>query len=252
MELATMPDEGTHQESSLDILCYGTPIILIGCIWVTFWLSPNFFLTYVLEEQSREFQVVELLTFICAFLAGGILCAAAWKLWTLNWQSAAGVVGIMALASIFFAGEEISWGQSYVNWATPKWWDQYVGYETNIHNSQISVWGFHQLAWIFLIVMFVVFPLAWKFGRYSSNTWNLQPAVPEWPVVFSFVVAVLYREVKNFYTWWFPMDEFFQEFIWGVNEHREMLVAVCLLFYAVYKMKKVTLLAALNTKKSIG
>ena len=252
MKSISIPDEGTHSETRLNTLCYGTPLILIGCIWLTFWLSPEFFLTYVLEEQSREFQVVELVTVICAFLAAVILFYSTWKLWSLKWRWAAGVVGIMALASLFFAGEEISWGQTYWDWATPKWWDENVGYETNFHNSQISVWGFHQLAWIFLIVMFVVFPLVWKFGRYGTNPWYLQPAVPEWPVVFSFVVAVLYREVKNFYTWWFPMDQFFQEFIWGINEHRELLVAVCLLFYAVYKMKKVTLLTALKTNESKG
>ncbi|MEE8125047.1 MAG: hypothetical protein V3T42_04470 [Nitrospirales bacterium] len=249
MNPVTIHDKTTPSESKLDILCYGTPLILTGLIWLTFWLSPDFFLSYVLEEKSREYQVVELMTFICAFIAGVILFYSTWQLWILNRLWAAVVVGIMALASIFFAGEEISWGQSYWDWATPRWWNQYVGYETNFHNSQISVWGFHQLAWVFLFGMFVVFPLAWKFRRYSGISLCLKPAVPEWPVVFSFMVALLYRELKILYTWWFPLDQFFQEFIWGINEHREMLVAVCLLFYALYSMQNVASLASLKTNR---
>jgi hypothetical protein len=31
-------------------------------------------------------------------------------------------------------------------------------------------------------------------------------------------------------------DQFYQEFLWGMNEYREMLVALTLLMYAGYRM----------------
>ena len=48
---------------------------------------------------------------------------------------------IMSLGSVYFFGEEISWGQHLVGWSTPEWYTDATGNrqdETNLHN--ISSW----------------------------------------------------------------------------------------------------------------
>ncbi len=222
---------------TMDRLCVITPLGVIFLLWITYWLSPEFFLAYVLEERNREYGAVEIITVLVAFLSGMLLVYVAWGLWKRNWKWASGVVGVVALATVFFAGEEISWGQSFFHWSTPAWWDQHVAYETNIHNSQISVVGFHHLAGLFQLSVFVLLPLVWAFRTNLGLTLPLGPSVPEIPVTFCILIAFVYREGKNLYGSWFPPDHVFHGLIWGVNEHREMLVAIGLFFYAIYRVQ---------------
>lgn len=44
--------------------------------------------------------------------------------------------GLAALACLYVAGEEVSWGQHFLNWSTPEYWAQYNDQqETNLHNT---------------------------------------------------------------------------------------------------------------------
>ncbi len=48
-------------------------------------------------------------------------------------------LGLAAVCCVYVAGEEISWGQHFVNWATPAGWAQLNDQqETNLHN--VSSW----------------------------------------------------------------------------------------------------------------
>lgn len=238
MNQPNLANEG-KQLPTLDKICYGTPFVLIGLIWTGIFLAPEFFLTFVLSEANREFQLLEILTFLAALSAGILLVFGALKMWKKGWISASTVVLVNAGASLFFAGEEISWGQSYFSWETPAWWNKHVAYETNLHNSQISVAGFHVAAGIYQLVMFGILPGMGALRRNFGFINLLRPAIPEWSVVSFVLVAFLYRECKNIYTWVYPHDKFFQDFIWGLNEHREMFMAIALLFYAIYSLKSV-------------
>ena len=51
------------------------------------------------------------------------------------------------------------------------------------------------------------------------------------------VVASLYRESKNTLESWLPSDAIYQDFLWGFSEHREMLVAIGLLIYAISRWR---------------
>ncbi len=45
-------------------------------------------------------------------------------------------IGIAALCSLYVAGEEISWGQHFLDWATPEFWQGMNDQgETNLHNT---------------------------------------------------------------------------------------------------------------------
>ncbi|MCZ6834619.1 MAG: hypothetical protein O7G85_02490 [Planctomycetota bacterium] len=224
---------------------WSVPILLIAAITLTYILSPAFYLKYVLSAKERELQAVEIITFASAFLGGILLTWAAWKAWRQGAQSGksglkgrggAFIVGIIALASIFFAGEEISWGQSYFGWKTPKAYKQ-VSVETNLHNTKINV---NAMGSVFLVVMFFGLPIVWK------TNWPVKPpadwrfAIAEGPVVFSMACAFAWKEVKYTYRWFNPdyeEAEFYLEFLDQFNEHKEMLVAVTLLMYGVYRLK---------------
>ena len=179
-------------------------------------------------------------------MAGGLLLLATWKFWRKTNYWAAGLVGVIAMAALFFAGEEISWGQSYLQWTTPTWWKESFSSETNLHNSRFPV---HQLAALFVLSFFFLFPLSWKFRDVLKLPVGLEPVVPEGPVISAISLAIIFRELKGIYRgfsplwyrevdipWIEPHDRFYQEFLWGMNEYREMLVALALLMYAGYRV----------------
>ena len=80
--------------------------------------------------------------------------------WVLMW----------ALACIFFAGEEISWGQWFFEWKSPEVFRQLNSQEeTNLHN--ITPWLFQKpqaIVELWILIGGLVLPL-WQ--RYKENTW---------------------------------------------------------------------------------
>ena len=218
------------------------PLLLLVLIWLAFWVSPNFYFTYMLEENNREYQIIELLTFLSAALAGCILIYVTHQFWVLHSVEAAIWVGILALATIFFAGEEISWGQSYFEWDTPQWWGEYISRETNFHNSRVDQANSFRLThWggVFLLVMFVILPVLWKNQNRIGLSLNLAPAMPDFGSMVTIVVASLYRESKSIFKSVLPAGEIYDNFLWGVSEHREMIVAIGLFIYAVSRWKAI-------------
>jgi hypothetical protein len=199
-----------------------------------------------LEGNEREDQAVELMTFASSALAAVVLIICARRLWSVpapaeaafaERRGAAAIVSLIALATFFFAGEEISWGQTYVRWATPDSIRHQVP-ETNIHNIHGLPISVNSLGSVFLIVMFIVLPVVWQQRKFNlPRAWR--PAIPEWPVVFSMVVAFALKAVKPLY-FQIVVDPKAQtvyiEFIEQFNEQKEMLVAVTLLMFALYRL----------------
>lgn len=140
------------------------------------------------------------------------------------------------MATLIFAGEEISWGKIYLGWITPSWWRGNFGGSTKLHSTKLPV---SQLAAIFLLVIFFLLPLAWRFQPPLRLPVELEPAIAEGPVIFTIAFAAIYRELKGVYLWFMPLeceDRLYREFFWGLNEHKEMLIAIAMLFYALYRL----------------
>ncbi len=235
-----LSSSGPFSVSSVESLIALIPVTFLALIWVTFWVSPNFYFTYMLEEANREYQVIEILTFLSAALAGGILIYVTHQLWERHSVEAALWVGVLALATIFFAGEEISWGQSYFKWDTPQWWGDYISRETNFHNSRVDQANSIRLThWggVFLLAMFVIFPILWRHQDRIGLSLNLGPAMPDFGSSVTIVVASLYRESKSFFVSMLPAGAIYDNFLWGISEHREMIVAIGLLIYAITRWK---------------
>lgn len=225
------------------------PVALVIALSITYWLSPTVYLEYVLKEEIRETQVVERITFITAFLGGVLLLSSAWQLFRLAPHrragefAAVGVIGIIGLAAIFFAGEEVSWGQTWFGWKTP---ERYLEHspETNLHNNDWFIIRVQTLGSIFLATMFFLLPALWTQRRKLNLPKALKPAVPEAAVVFSMAIAFIWKEIKSVYRFFYPdasPDDpgLYGDFIDQFNEIKEMLVAVTLLMYALYRIRAI-------------
>lgn len=219
------------------------PVALMLALVFTYLISPAFYLEYILHSMSREHQLVEIITFGSALLGGLLLVWSARLAWKrggcLSERSGAVIIGIIAAASLFFAGEEISWGQSYLGWKTPESIREFSG-ETNLHNSFIPV---NSLGSVFLAAMFFVLPLVWhlKWPRALPAGWGC--AIAEGPVIFSMACAFGWRLAKKLYQNLYPDykdRQTYIDFFEQLNEHKEMIVAVTLLMYGVYRIRKLS------------
>jgi hypothetical protein len=207
---------------------WALPFLLLATLVLTYVLAPGFYVAHVIQIDRREGQILERVTFGCALLAAFLLAWASLRLARRGPRLAATLMGIAA-AAFFFAGEEVSWGQSLIGWRTPESYRPYA-VETNLHNTDLPV---NQLGGLFLICVFVLLPLAWHFRARLRVPDSIAPAVPSGPVVSTMAVAFLWRFVKGLYRSTRGEDRAYVDFFEQINEHKEMLVAVGLLLYAV-------------------
>jgi len=224
-------------------VAFAVPLALVAALCITYAVSPEFYQVYVLHIEQRETQIVEYITFFSALTGGLLLLWSSIRILSVGgrpWFAAAAIVGVIGLAGIFFAGEEASWGQHFFGWETPEEIREHT-IETNLHNTEIPV---QSLGSLFLIIMFFLLPLAWRFRRRIRLPRRWRLAVAEGPVVFCMAVAFAWKEVKRVYMFIVPEEErelsrFYLDFLEQFNEHKEMLVAVGLLMYGVYRVRAV-------------
>lgn len=253
-------DQPVPSPRGFSVIGWCLPVALVALLTALYFLAPSFYLDYVLKEEIRETQIVERITFGAAIIAGFMLLWSAWRLKSpargarLRGLAGAFIVGIIGLAAIFFAGEEVSWGQTWFGWKTP---DRYqsVSPETNLHNNEWFVIRVQSLGSIFLIVMFFILPALWTQRKKLNLPPSLAPAVAEGPVVFSMAIAFLWKELKSVYLLFRPdasPDEpgLYGDFIDQFNEIKEMLVAVTLLMYACYRIRAVAIERARRAAES--
>ena len=218
-------------------IAYAAGPAVIFLLVMTYLFSPDFYLKWVIEARGREYQIVEILTFATALSASILLAVWIRRAWpSAGWSDRIGIaaVAVIALAAFFLGGEEISWGQTYFGWGTPESYRELAA-ETNLHNTGIPV---QSLGSVFLIVMFFVLPLVWALGlRWPAG---LRSAIAEGPVIACLASAFLWQETKSLYR--FLHEDYAQrttyiEFFEQINEHKELLIAVSLLLYAIFRFR---------------
>jgi hypothetical protein len=226
---------------------YALPLATLALLGSTYLVAPDFYLKYVLAFMQREKQVVEIVTFLCAISSSVCLSIACRRLWKARRRVPVGggamIIGVIATAAFFFAGEELSWGQDWIGWQTP---DEFVPHtpQTNLHNIETLPIRVQTLASLFLVTMFFALPLAWRLdaGKKLPQSW--EPAIAEGPVIFTMVVGFIWRESKVAYRVLHPQWEDaredhpgYWEFFEQSGEMKEMLVAVALLMYGIYRLR---------------
>lgn len=196
--------------------------------------SPAYYKAHVLNEQYREYQPVEMVTLASAVLGGVALLAAGLVLLKKRYHAAAGVAAVSGLASLFLAGEEVNWGQTFANWGVPER-EQELTAPLNLHNTTEMV-SIQSLGSIFIIGLFLVLPLAFALRTKTRLPGAWRPAVPPLPAVVSVLLGFLFSDVKDFYRKLYEpdaSDRLYMDFLEQANELKEMLIAVGLLLYGV-------------------
>ncbi len=121
------------------------------------------------KYMYTESGVIENITFVSLLVA--IIATILFLKASVNFRFLKIWMFIFLLGSIYYAGEEISWGQHYFGWATPESWtsvnDQQ---ETNLHNTAAI---FDQIPRTLLsiaaLIGGVLIPLFRRFKNHSPN-----------------------------------------------------------------------------------
>ena len=146
-------------------------------------------------------------------------------------------VVLLALGSIYFAGEELSWGQWVFGWQTSSDWasinDQQ---ETNLHN--LEGWGFllDQLPRLLLTLAAVVAVIVPAYRRATSTAsppvTTLSGLLPTGVCVPAALLAVLIRPIDTIAEMAVNMGILPTFFAVGGGELKECMLAVFIFIYA--------------------
>jgi hypothetical protein len=103
------------------------------------------------------------------------------------------IYGVVGLALLWIAGEEISWGQRIFGLETPDWMQRHnLQHEMNLHNLPGVMSTVHWLASCALIVFVVLSTVGWTWGRSllakrHTYLWLPHPIlVPAWLCFLSY------------------------------------------------------------------
>ena len=178
-----------------------------------------------------EFGVYELLTFVFLFFAImvyiSLLSYPACQGWFKPW------ISLLLAGTIYFAGEEISWGQHFFSWTTPDVWQAINDQaETNLHNTHALLDQLPRNA-LSLAAGFggIVVPL-WRAVK-NHHPSALSPAGWLWPTRACAPVCALALTLSPFDDW---VESHPDLPVWlntSGGELKEGLLALFILFYAV-------------------
>jgi len=179
------------------LLWFFTPILTTLIIFIVKFLDINFFITYFKGENG----IIENGTFFILFFSIVVSFSVLNKLKkNLNLRNLFFIIIIFLIGLIYFAGEEISWGQQWFNWETNNFFKKINDQsETNFHN--INSW-FDQkprlLLTYFVIITGIFCPFLNK--KNILNSKKLTSYI--YPTIYCFptsLICLLYYLLDNSY-----------------------------------------------------
>ena len=107
------------------------PIIMVIIPYLSRFISDKAYMYMYMEtgwiELSTVFYLIIAIIFCVVFLKTHDFSKHSWFKWWLV---------LLILGCIYFAGEEMSWGQHIIGWDTPEGWSDFNDQsETNLHNT---------------------------------------------------------------------------------------------------------------------
>jgi hypothetical protein len=118
-------------------------------------------------------------------------------LWRADRRALAAVYGLAALVSLFIAGEEISWGQRVLGFATPAGLDDINDQgETNLHNIGIVVKVFNLVVLAICAAAIALPILRWTGWRGTARTVAGYVLIPPLALLPAFAFPFLHRIVR--------------------------------------------------------
>lgn len=111
------------------VVYWGAPLLVVGAPYAAQWVGGRQAWLYGEAGAIEWLTVVFLLAAIVYAVRVLRLAAGRGPRWLVVWAL------LLLLGAVYFAGEELSWGQHVFQWATPETWRQLnPQQETNLHN----------------------------------------------------------------------------------------------------------------------
>jgi predicted membrane channel-forming protein YqfA (hemolysin III family) len=186
-----------------ELITYGVIIFLVVLGSILSLLTPDFFKNvFVVEDGPIEWLTV----FVLLACAG--VCF--WRVFHLRKKKAKlflSMTCLLGLLFVFFAGEEISWGQRIFNIETPEWFEKKNAQkETNLHNLRVGGVKINKLIFVYgmglvlLTYWFVITPAYRKNARVARVMDALGAPIPQKHLVIAYVVLIFAIQLLIFST----------------------------------------------------
>lgn len=137
-------------------------------------------------------------------------------------------------AMIFFAGEDLNWGQHYVGWTSSDYFlENNREQESNLHNMWPLLFNRLPRALVetWLVVACILVPLGWRLPVRLTESFVPQVLWPDRRLVFVAVLVFAVKGLRHYSSgmpnpdnWLIAMRQ---------SEVEELLIACCLLLYAL-------------------
>lgn len=185
--------EGVDPDASEAWWWLGLPIATAVAIMMTYLIAPDFYRERVLPEAYGYLEITHIILPFIGFL---VCLSVISKPYVKARPFLMFCVAVFALACLYIAGEECSWGQWIFYWSTPDFWAQLnAQQETNLHNTSYYLNQFPQTLLQFAIVIGgLLLPLSATLRNAVTNTmpsWAI--LIPPLAIVPVSIMAVLFK-----------------------------------------------------------
>ena len=216
----------------------GIPVLLAAIILGFAIFYPDIYATRFLPEG---YGYLELLHFVLP-LAAGIMCLGLLFHASVRANTVLKVMTwLFAIACIYIAGEEHSWGQHFFGWSTPESWGKLNRQnETNLHNT-LGVFNHtpQKILEFGIIIGGIILPL-WNRFHTRLEHWFLRLYVPSLVLLPTALIAVLFKVIK----WTYSHNLLPFQIMARPSEASETFYYLFILFYVVLYARRIRALDA--------
>lgn len=217
------------------------PVLTVAGVLAVHAVDQEFYRAWILPEGYGFLEVTQ---FVEAFLVF-VLC-----LWLVrkpvvaDWPLLRRILYLFAAASLYIAGEEMSWGQHWFGWGTPESWSEINRQdETNLHNTS---YVFNQLPQLILeigiLTSGVILPLVSRITG-GFRHWILVLFTPTFHLLPTALTVFALKGLSSL-----QKQGIGRDLLGRPSETMETIYYMFILFYLVVLMRRIMLLDELRAR----